>query len=241
MKKILTTMSIILILPIMSISVAKAGETSEEVGGFAIVNPETGVVHGIITGSVEYFGGNNRTMISEYMGCPAGCLIVKQSTADQNGNIAGIHGPNVTYNDNRNVFQVIESNTTQSQTVTESASNTSVIETEVLVSRSAKNYEFGVQDFRNNTGQFQMIEVAPAQNTVAEISTTTKQFICEESLLACSSKISTDSNILLQESTIFNERLTTSQIENKIILETKNKIKEQINLILTMLGAWVIN
>ena len=101
------------------------------VGGFAVVNPETGVVQGIIAGSIAYFGGNDRTMVSEYMGCPAGCLIVQQSTSDQNGNVAGIHGPNVTYNDNRNVFQVVESNTIQSQTVTESASNTSSIETEV--------------------------------------------------------------------------------------------------------------
>jgi hypothetical protein len=241
MKKILTVLFVVLILPIMSISVAKAGETSEAVGGFAVVNPETGVVHGVIVGSIEYFGGNNRTMGSEYMGCPAGCLIVQQSTADQSGNVAGIHGPNVTYNDNRNVFQVAESNTTQSQTVTESVSNTSVIETEISVSRSVVNYEFGVQDLRNSTGQFQMTEVAPSQNTVAEVSTKTKQFICEESLLTCSSKVNTSSNILLEESAIFNERLTISQVENKIILETKNKIKEQISLILTMLGAWVIN
>ena len=76
------------------------------VGGFAVVNPETGVVHGVIVGSIQYFGGNDRTMSHEFMGCPAGCLIVQQSTSDQNGNVAGIHGPNVTYNDNRNVFQV---------------------------------------------------------------------------------------------------------------------------------------
>jgi hypothetical protein len=240
MKKILTTMFIVLTLPIMSTSIAKAGETSEAVGGFAIVNPETGVVHGVIVGSIEYFGGNNRTMGSEYMGCPAGCLIVQQSTADQSGNVAGIHGPNVTYNDNRNVFQVAQPNTTQSQTVTESASNTSAIETEVLVSRSAINYEFGVQDLTNTNGAFQMTEVAPAQNTVAIVSTTTKQFTCEESLFACSSKTNTTSNVFLEESIIFDERLTSNQVENKVIVETKNKIKEQISLILTMLGAWII-
>jgi hypothetical protein len=240
MKKILTTMFIVLTLPIMSTSIAKAGETSEAVGGFAIVNPETGVVHGVIVGSIEYFGGNNRTMGSEYMGCPAGCLIVQQSTADQSGNVAGIHGPNVTYNDNRNVFQVAQPNTTQSQTVTESASNTSAIETEVLVSRSAINYEFGVQDLTNTNGAFQMTEVAPAQNTVAIVSTTTKQFTCEESLFACSSKTNTTSNVFLEESIIFDERLTSNQVENKVIVETKNKIKEQIGLILTMLGAWII-
>ena len=125
------------------------------VGGFAIVNPETGVVHGVIVGSIDYFGGNNRTMGSEYMGCPAGCLIIQQSTSDQNGNVAGVHGPDVTYNQDRNVFQSVQTNTVQSETFTESASNTSAVETDITISRSARVYEFGVQDFRNSNGQFQ--------------------------------------------------------------------------------------
>ena len=210
------------------------------VGGFAVVNPETGVVHGVIVGSIEYFGGNDRTMGHEYMGCPAGCLIVQQSTSDQNGNVAGIHGPNVTYNDNRNVFQVAESNTTQSQTVTESASNTSAIETEVSVSRSVRNYEFGVQDFTNTNGAFQMTEVAPAQNTSAVVSASTKQFVCEESTLLCSSTRSNSSNMLFDELVLFNERSTIVQIEEKLITESKNKIIEQLGLILTMLGKWTL-
>jgi hypothetical protein len=241
MKKILTTMSIILILPIISISIAKAGETGEAVGGFAVVNPETGVVHGVIVGSIEYFGGNNRTMGSEYMGCPAGCLIVQQSTADQSGNVAGIHGPNVTYNDNRNVFQVAESNTTQSQTITESASNTSTIETEVSVSRSVRNYEFGVQDLRNSAGQFQMTEVAPDQNTSAVIAATTKEYVCNDREMLCSFRTSNSSNILVDELILFNERSTAVQVETKIIAETKNKIREQLSLILSMLERWILN
>ena len=211
------------------------------VGGFAVVNPETGVVHGVIVGSIEYFGGNDRTMGHEYMGCPAGCLIVQQSTSDQNGNVAGIHGPNVTYNDNRNVFQVAESNTTESQTVTESASNTSAIETEVSVSRSVRNYEFGVQDFRNNTGQFQMTEVAPSQNTSAKVSATTKEYICEESELSCSSNRGALSNILTDESIMFNERLTASEVETRVIAEAKNKIREQLSLIFDILEKWILN
>ena len=211
------------------------------VGGFAVVNPETGVVHGVIVGSVAYFGGNDRTMGHEFMGCPAGCLIVQQSTADQNGNVAGIHGPNVTYNDNRNVFQVAQSNTIQSQTVTESASNTSAIETEVSVSRSVRNYEFGVQDFRNNTGQFQMSEVAPAQNTSAQIATTTKEYACNDREMICSRTLSSSSKTIVEESVSFSERSTSVQVQEKVISEAKNKVKEQISLILSMLERWLLD
>jgi hypothetical protein len=210
------------------------------VGGFAVVNPETGVVHGVIVGSIDYFGGNNRTMGHEYMGCPAGCLIIQQSTSDQNGNVAGIHGPNVTYNENRNVFQVAESNTTQSQTVTESASNTSVVETQVSVSRSVRNYEFGVQDFTNTNGQFQMTEVAPAQDTTAQVAATTKEYACEESALICSAKSSTASTTLVDESVTFSERSTADQVQEKVISEAKNKIREHLSLILSMLERWLI-
>ena len=211
------------------------------VGGFAVVNPETGVVHGVIVGSIEYFGGNDRTMGHEYMGCPAGCLIVQQSTSDQNGNVAGIHGPNVTYNDNRNVFQVAESNTTQSQTVTESASNTSAIETEVSVSRSVRNYEFGVQDLTNTNGAFQMTEVAPAQNTSAQIAATTKEYACNDREMICSRTLSSSSKTIIEESVSFSERSTSTQVQEKVITEAKNKVREQISLILSMLERWLLD
>lgn len=214
------------------------------VGGFAIVDPATGIVHGVIAGSIENFGGNNKTMGSEYMGCPAGCLIVQQSTATQNGNVAGISTNEhiqVTYNENRNVFQVAESNTTQSQTVTESASNTSAIETEVSVLRSQRVYEFGVQDFRNTDGAFQMTEVAPAQNTSAQASTITKQFTCEESGFVCSQRMSNASTTLGEETISFSERKTSQQVLAQAVAEAKAKIQEQINLILSMLGRWTLN
>lgn len=210
------------------------------VGGFAVVNPETGVVHGVIVGSIEYFGGNDRTMGHEYMGCPAGCLIVQQSTSDQNGNDAGIHGPNVTYNDNRNVFQVAESNTTQSQAVTESASNTSAIETEVSVSRSVRNYEFEVQDLTNTNGAFQMTEVAPAQNTSAQIAATTKEYACNDREMICSRTLSSSSKTIVEESVSFSERSTSTQVQEKVITEAKNKVREQISLILSMIERWLI-
>ena len=257
MKK---TLSLFLALgmSVLSISSAHASETiyhygdgtsgttaptpaQSAVGGFAVVNPETGIVHGVITGSIDHFSNNSRTMNNEFMGCSAGCQIIMQSTSDQNDNVAGIYGPNVTYNNDRNVFQVVESNTTQSQTVTESASNTSAIETEVSVSRSVRNYEFGVQDLTTTNGAFQMTEVAPAQNTNAQVSTSTKQFTCEESSAICSKRVSNVLTTLSEEVTSFTERKTSEQVLAQVVEESKVKIREQISLILSMLERWILN
>jgi len=240
MKKISSLLLLALGMSTLSINSAAANETGGPVGGFAVVNPETGVVHGVIVGSIEYFGGNDRTMGHEYMGCPAGCLIVQQSTADQNGNVSGI-ARNTTYDSNRNVFQVTQPDITQTQTVTESASNTSAIETEVSVSRSVRNYEFGVQDLTNTNGGFQLTEVAPAQNTSVQVSTSTKQFICEESSAICSKRVSNTLTTLNEEVTSFTERKTSEQVLTQIVEESKVKIREQISLILSMLERWILN
>ena len=256
MKKILSLIAILAVMPIFSATTAHAetiyhygdgtsGTTpptpaQAAVGGFAIVNPETGVVHGVIVGSIQYFGGNDKTMSHEYMGCPAGCKIIQQSTSDQNGNVAGIHGPDVTYNQDRNVFQSVQSNTVQSQTVTESASNSSAVETEITVSRSTRVYEFGVQDFTNTGGQFQTTEVDPAQNTNAQVSATTKEFVCEESGFVCSQRMSNASTTLGEETISFSERKTSEQVLAQVVAEAKVKIKEQISLILSMLERWII-
>ena len=241
MKKILNIVTIVLMLPIIFISNANAGETGEAVGGFAVVNPETGVVHGVIVGSIEYFGGNDKTMGHEFAGCPVGCLIVQQSTADQNGNVAGIHGPDVIYNQDRNVFQSVQTNTIQTQTVTESASNTSAVETDISVSRSVRVYEFGVQDLTNTNGAFQMNEIAPSQNTSAQVSTSTKQFTCEESSAICSKRVSNTLTTLSEEVTYFTERKTSEQVLAQVVEESKVKIREQISLILSMLERWILN
>ena len=238
MKKMLGILGIVLLLPIVSISVANA---EEAVGGFAIVNPETGVVHGVIVGSIDYFGGNNRTMESEYMGCPVGCQIIAQSTSTRNGNVAGIHGPDVTYNKDRNVFQSVETNTVQTQTVTESVSNSSTVEIDITVSRSARFYEFGFQDLTNTNGAFQMNEIAPPQNTSARVSATTKEFTCEESSIICSQRLSNTSTTISEEVTHFGERKTSEQVLAQVVAEAKTKIREQISLILSMLERWTLN
>jgi hypothetical protein len=214
---------------------------AEGLGGYAIVDPSTGVVHGVIVANSSDPFGNGGVMPHEYMGCPAGCVIVQQSTADQNGNVAGVHGPNVIYNQERKVFQTEQSDSSQSQTVIESASNSLAVETEINVNRSSRVYEFSVQDFRNTNGQFQYNEVSPSQNTSAQGSTTTKEFACEESTVICSRRSSNSSTISSQESLMFPERSTELEILEKVVIEAKVKIREHISLILSMLERWIID
>ena len=64
-------------------------------GGYAVIHPQ-GYVCGVIVGN-SYFGNNDRTMTSEYMGCPVGSAIIFQTKPSPSGNVAGWHGANVTY------------------------------------------------------------------------------------------------------------------------------------------------
>ncbi len=73
--------------------------TTNQLNGYAVVHP-TGYVCGVIVGG-SYFAGNDKTMTSEYMGCPVGSKIILQTNASPEGNVAGWHGQNVTYNQNQ--------------------------------------------------------------------------------------------------------------------------------------------
>jgi hypothetical protein len=64
-------------------------------GGYAVIHPD-GHVCGVIVGNA-YFANNDRTMTSEYMGCPIGSAIIFQTKPSPTGNVAGWHGANVTY------------------------------------------------------------------------------------------------------------------------------------------------
>ena len=64
-------------------------------GGYAVIHPDSHVC-GVIVGNA-YFGNNDRTMTSEYMGCPMGSPIIFQTKPSPTGNVAGWHGSNVTY------------------------------------------------------------------------------------------------------------------------------------------------
>jgi hypothetical protein len=64
-------------------------------GGYAVIHPDSHVC-GVIVGN-SYFAGNDKTMTSEYMGCPVGALIIFQTKPSPSGNVAGWHGLDVIY------------------------------------------------------------------------------------------------------------------------------------------------
>ena len=64
-------------------------------GGYAILHPD-GHVCGVIVGN-DYFSGDDKTMGSEYMGCPVGSRIIFQTKPEPSGNVYGWHGLDVTY------------------------------------------------------------------------------------------------------------------------------------------------
>lgn len=74
-------------------------EASEGVGGWAVVDPDTGNVHGVIVGTIDTYkwveeqGG----MGTSYMGCHSKCVLRFQSVAEDGGNVAGYHSDG--YND----------------------------------------------------------------------------------------------------------------------------------------------
>ena len=70
-------------------------DTRNGLGGYAVIHP-TGYVCGVIVGNA-YFGSNDKTMTSSYMGCPAGSRIIFQTKPSPTGNVAGWHGQDVIY------------------------------------------------------------------------------------------------------------------------------------------------
>lgn len=93
-------------------------EASQGVGGWAVVHPLTGVVHGVIVGTIETYNAWNGRMPSEYMGCPAGCLLRFQTRATADGNVAGWHGPEVTYDSSDQTFNLGSTSQNQNGTTT---------------------------------------------------------------------------------------------------------------------------
>jgi hypothetical protein len=82
-------------------------EASNGVGGWAVVHPGTGIVHGVIVATIDTYHANNGRMQTEYMGCPAGCLLRFQTVSTSDGNVAGWHGPEVTFQASDQSFTIV--------------------------------------------------------------------------------------------------------------------------------------
>jgi hypothetical protein len=83
-------------------------------GGYAVVHPDGHVCGVIVANSSDPFG-NGGTMPQEYMGCPSGSRIVFQTKPSADGNVAGVHGENVVYNNG--VFTILGSDSKTATTI----------------------------------------------------------------------------------------------------------------------------
>jgi hypothetical protein len=80
-------------------------EAFEGLGGWAVVDPTTGFVYGVIVGNwneeVWQEVKNTRT-VDGYMGCPGPCVLRFQTRATADGNVAGWHGTQFHVDENGN-------------------------------------------------------------------------------------------------------------------------------------------
>ena len=116
-------------------------------GGFAVVHPD-GHVCGVIVGNIAFFGGNDKTMESEFMGCPIGSRIIFQTKADPvTGNVAGYHGSSpgtsVDYNDSTNSFTISNSGTSSTDDHAASTKVTLIIKDGIATDSSGRSFDTG--------------------------------------------------------------------------------------------------
>ena len=67
-------------------------EALNGVGGWAVVDPATGNVHGVIVATIDTFRERNGVIGHEYMGCASNCVLRFQTRATDDGNVAGFSG-----------------------------------------------------------------------------------------------------------------------------------------------------
>ncbi len=70
-------------------------EAFEGLGGWAVVDPTTGIVYGVIVGDWDketWEEVKNTRTVDGFMGCPAPCALRFQTRATADGNVAGWHG-----------------------------------------------------------------------------------------------------------------------------------------------------
>jgi hypothetical protein len=137
-------------------------EASEGVGGWAVVNPETGFVHGVIVATIETFNARNGLMPSDYMGCGSGCLLRFQTRATSDGNVAGWHGTQTNIdaegkasqtNDGSVKWNAAEKNFTISNSGTPNSNGNSVSSKSTLIPEKTaldgKNLHTGIINIEN--------------------------------------------------------------------------------------------
>ncbi len=83
-------------------------EAFEGVGGWAVIDPTTGIVYGVIVGdwnAETWEEVKNTRTVDGFMGCPAPCELRFQTRATADGNVAGWHGTQTNVDSDGNATQ----------------------------------------------------------------------------------------------------------------------------------------
>lgn len=96
-------------------------EADDGVGGWAVVNPETGKVHGVIVATKETYEARGGKIGTSYMGCHADCVLRFQTKSTADGNVAGYSsggGTDVSFDKSNDTFKVTTRDGDESRTRT---------------------------------------------------------------------------------------------------------------------------
>jgi hypothetical protein len=133
-------------------------EAMNGVGGWAVVDPVTGNVHGVIVATIDTFRERNGVIGHEYMGCASNCVLRFQTRATDDGNVAGWHGTQTNIDANGNASQTNDgsvkwNDTTKNFTIKNSSTDSSkskVTRTQSLIpektASDGKNLHTGIVD-----------------------------------------------------------------------------------------------
>ena len=128
------------------------------VGGWAVVDPVTGNVHGVIVATIDTFRERNGVIGHEYMGCASNCVLRFQTRATDDGNVAGWHGTQTNIDANGNASQTNDgsvkwNDTTKNFTIKNSSTDSTkakVTRTQTLIpektASDGKNLHTGIVD-----------------------------------------------------------------------------------------------
>jgi len=133
-------------------------EALNGVGGWAVVDPATGNVHGVIVATIDTFRERNGVIGHEYMGCASNCVLRFQTRATDDGNVAGWHGTQTNIDANGNASQTNDgsvkwNDTTKNFTIKNSSTDSTkakVTRTQTLIpektASDGKNLHTGIVD-----------------------------------------------------------------------------------------------
>jgi len=133
-------------------------EAMNGVGGWAVVDPITGNVHGVIVATIETFRERNGVIGHEYMGCASNCVLRFQTRATDDGNVAGWHGTQTNIDANGNASQTNDgsvkwNDSTKNFTIKNSStdsSNSKITRTQTLIpektASDGENLHTGIVD-----------------------------------------------------------------------------------------------